>query len=64
MESLIIKTVGALLYLAWRAVLLVGLFFIFVGNFKEAISVVICGWFGCHLVIGAVCALLDDADKK
>jgi hypothetical protein len=64
MKSLIIKTVGALLYLAWRAVLLVGLFFIFAGNLEGAICVVIGGWFGCQLVIGAVCALLDDADKK
>jgi hypothetical protein len=64
MESLIIKTVCALLYLAWRAVLLVGLFFIFVGNLEGAICVVIGGWFGCRLVAGAACALLDDAGKK
>jgi len=64
MRTVIIKTVGALVYLAWRAALLVGLGFMLAGNFKGAICVVIGGWFGCLLVTGAACALLDDAGEK
>lgn len=67
MRTVIIATMDVLAFLAFGAVLLVGLSLMVEGQFLDAVLFVPAGLFGCCLVFGAWYALLDMrkiADKK